>query len=203
MIVQVRNATNKLYILSKNAKIDMLRDFEKENYYNVLSNDRHLTAVFFRNWTKTFRNVAIMSFVEVFVDFTTIVANNAFNSTMQTQVFSTISLMTNSTDDKSLKIVMFNEITIFDHFFVYNILSIVAEIYFEIWRNTNDIVDVSKKKWISISTISNVKSNANKIYSLNSKNRKVVDKEFDRHHNNDKMSWTTKSTLYKYSIFVV
>ena len=181
----------------------MLRDFEKENYYNVLSNDRHLTAVFFRNWTKTFRNVAIMSFVEVFVDFTTIVANNAFNSTMQTQVFSTISLMTNSTDDKSLKIVMFNEITIFDHFFVYNILSIVAEIYFEIWRNTNDIVDVSKKKWISISTISNVKSNANKIYSLNSKNRKVVDKEFDRHHNNDKMSWTTKSTLYKYSIFVV
>ena len=49
MIVQVRNVINKLYILLKNVKIDILRDFEKKDCYNILSNNRYLTIVFSRS----------------------------------------------------------------------------------------------------------------------------------------------------------
>ena len=49
VVVQIRNAINKSVILSKHAKIDMLRDFEKKNCYHVSFDDRHLTVVSSRN----------------------------------------------------------------------------------------------------------------------------------------------------------
>ena len=44
-IVQIRNVINVSIILSKHAKIDMLRDFEKKDCYHVFFDDRHLTAI--------------------------------------------------------------------------------------------------------------------------------------------------------------
>ena len=49
VVVQIRNVINVSIILSKHAKIDMLRDFEKKDCYHVFSDDRHLTAISFRN----------------------------------------------------------------------------------------------------------------------------------------------------------
>ena len=44
-VVQIRNVINVSVILSKHAKIDMLRDFEEEGCYHVSSDDRHLAAI--------------------------------------------------------------------------------------------------------------------------------------------------------------
>ena len=40
---------------------------------------------------------------------------------------------------------------------------------------------------MSISTLSDAKSKINKMYSLSSKNKKIVDKKFDRLHKKSKM----------------
>ena len=56
---------------------------------------------------------------------------------------------------------------------------------------------------MSISTISDAKPFAVKIYSFSSKNRKMIDKKFDRLYEKEKMSWTEKSTTYDYSIFII
>ena len=44
-VVQIRNVINVSIILSKHAKIDMLRDFEKKNCYHVFFDDKHLTTI--------------------------------------------------------------------------------------------------------------------------------------------------------------
>ena len=54
-----------------------------------------------------------------------------------------------------------------------------------------------------ISTISNAKPFAIKIYSFNLKNKKMIDKKFDRLHKKKKMSCTKEFTIYNYLIFVV
>ena len=49
VVVQVRNASNKAYILFKNVKIGMLRNYEEKGCYIASSEDRHLVVVFSRN----------------------------------------------------------------------------------------------------------------------------------------------------------
>ena len=47
--IQIRNAFNKICIISRNAKMKKLRDYEKQKYYVVDLNTRHLTIVFSKN----------------------------------------------------------------------------------------------------------------------------------------------------------
>ena len=54
-----------------------------------------------------------------------------------------------------------------------------------------------------ISIISNAKSFAIKIYSFNSKNKEMMNKEFNRLHEKEKILWTEKFKIYDYSIFVI
>jgi len=42
-----------------------------------------------------------------------------------------------------------------------------------------------------------------KVYPLGTKDRKVVDKTFNKLHEQDRMSWTTTSTPFSYPVFVV
>lgn len=42
-----------------------------------------------------------------------------------------------------------------------------------------------------------------KVYSLNSKDRELVNKKFDDLHREDKMKWITRATQYEYSMFVI
>ena len=56
---------------------------------------------------------------------------------------------------------------------------------------------------MSIDLISNVKMQISKLYLLNKRNQKFVDKKFDKFHNQDKMSWIIKTTSHEYSIFVI
>ena len=96
-----------------------------------------------------------------------------------------------------------NDIIIYDNVSIYDRFFVVADAYFDIWRDSEDIVNISKKNWISISTITKTKSNAFKIYFLRSKNRTIIDKEFNRLHVENKMNWIIEFTSYDYFCFVI
>ena len=49
VVVQIRNILNRSYVLSKNAKIDMLRDFEKKECYLAASKNCYRTVSSFKS----------------------------------------------------------------------------------------------------------------------------------------------------------
>ena len=101
------------------------------------------------------------------------------------------------------KRVIFNDIIIYDNAFAYERLFIVADAYSDIWRDNEDIVNIFEKNWMSISTVTDTKSNVSKMYFLKSKNRKIIDKKFDRLHVEDKMNWIIEFIFYEYFCFVI
>ena len=99
---------------------------------------------------------------------------------------------------------MFNDIIIYDDEFVYVKLFIVAKIYFNIWqKKTTNIVNISKKNWMSINTIFNAKSNSTRVFKLDKQNRDVIDKKFDELHKQNKMNWIIQFISYAYFCFVI
>lgn len=98
---------------------------------------------------------------------------------------------------------MFNEIIVYDDNFVYNRLSTIAEVYFNIWKNIENIVNISEKNWMSIHINLESKSDAFKMYSLELKDCKLVNLKFDKLSWQKKMKWIIELTLYDYSVFVV
>ena len=86
---------------------------------------------------------------------------------------------------------------------VNNRLSTVAEAYSSIWGPANGVVNVPEDQWMSIPTLPEAKSEPAEVYPLSPEDRKFVDNEFDRLHQQGKMSWTTGPTPYAYPCFVV
>ena len=77
---------------------------------------------------------------------------------------------------------MLNDITIYNDNSTFNRIFTIIDAYSIVWKLTNKIVNVFKNQWMSIFIISDVKSKFAKIYFLNSKNRRFVDKKFDFLH---------------------
>ena len=207
IVVQIRNVNNKSYILFKNVKINMLRNYEEKNCYNTSSNNRHFAIVFSRSWIKILRNVVMMNLVEIFANF--INQAEISSSAQVNSIISITDVVSQVQNDSSnslfiLKIVMFIDITVFDEQFIYNRLFTVTNAYSKIWRDIEkNIVNISENQWMFISILSNAKSNVNKIYFFNSKDKKIINKKFDRFHKKDKLSWTDQFTFYDYSMFVI
>ena len=82
-------------------------------------------------------------------------------------------------------------------------IAAAAEAYPEIWRDTGGTVNVPEDQWMSIPTIPGAKPDSKKVYPLSPEDRKVADKEFDRLHQEGKMSWTEQPTPYEYPVLVV
>ena len=103
----------------------------------------------------------------------------------------------------SLKITMSNNITIYDDSSTYNRIFTIIDAYFNVWKSTNEIVNVFKNQWMIIFILFDAKSNSAKIYSHNFQNKKFVDEKFDRLHKQKKLNWTNEATSYAYFCFVV
>ena len=77
--------------------------------------------------------------------------------------------------------------------------------FFDLWHDI-DFVNVFEKNWMRISLKSDWKSqifDKVKIYSLDVKDRELIDKTFDELHVVDKMFWINEFTLFFYSMFCV
>ena len=79
--------------------------------------------------------------------------------------------------------------------------------YVNIWKDHRNIVDLSEKQWMDISLIDNwqekYKSGQAWVYSLDANNRTIVNKVFDKLHNQNWMKWITSFTSFSFSCFVV
>ena len=72
-----------------------------------------------------------------------------------------------------------------------------------LWKDFRNMVNVSKKQWMSINMLSGSKSSAAKIYQLNLKNKTVINQKFNKLHKQEKLKWTNKVTKYSFSVFVI
>ena len=116
----------------------------------------------------------------------------------------TVLEFSNSFANSKTKIVLFNEITLYNFEATHSFTKIVNE-FSNLWRDI-DFVDLSEENWMRISLKMNWESRVNekvKVYSLESRNKKLVDKIFDDLHASDKMFWTNEFTSFSYLVFCV
>ena len=226
--IQIKNASNTSFVVFKNMKINNLHDYKEKNCYIININDRYLVVVSASNWTrqiKWFAKYVVLTnliIINVFDDailsqsstyIVTLITFQASNDialsfflikSIHFNAFNSLFLFFASKINLLIqKTIMFNNVIIFDNVFAYAKLFTIVKSFFKIWRNTNDTINVPKFQWMFISMISKAKSFAIKMYSFNSRNKKMIDKKFDRLHEKKKMSWTKKFTIYDYLIFVV
>ena len=64
----------------------------------------------------------------------------------------------------------------------------IAFKYFEIWKNRDITIDISKKKWLQVNLKSRTKSVFVRIYLLSTKNRVFLDNEFDKLQADEKLT---------------
>ena len=103
--------------------------------------------------------------------------------------------------DFKLKHVLSSDVTMYEK----NVsdLASLVEAFQNVFQDFDIIVNISKKKWMSINFKSDAMFKINKIYSLKVKNRQFVDETFDKLYKQEKFHWTTQFTEFSYSIFVI
>ena len=77
--------------------------------------------------------------------------------------------------------------------------------YSTIWTNQK-FVKLSEKNWMKLSLKTNWENNVKekiRIYSLNARDKKVIDDTFDELQSQDKLTYITESTFFSFSCFVV
>ena len=103
-----------------------------------------------------------------------------------------------------VEIVLFNDVIVYN-FDELNSFVKIVEKFSTFWQNI-DFVEMSKKNWMKISLKSDWKkrvSKKTKMYSLNAKNKKLIDKIFDDLYRTDRMFWINQSTSFFYFCFCV
>ena len=104
----------------------------------------------------------------------------------------------------STKIIFFNDVII-HNFEIADFFVKIVEKFSILWNDT-EFVKLSKKNWIRIFLKSDWKNkiiDKAKIYSLDVKNRQLIDDIFDEFHRFEKFVWTNESTSFFYSIFCI
>ena len=102
------------------------------------------------------------------------------------------------------ELIMSNDVTIHQFVDTKSFVEIVYK-YSTLWKNIK-FVDLSQKNWMRISLKSNWKkriSNKTKIYSLNARDKKLIDKIFDDLQKQNRLFWINIFTLFNYSTFCV
>ena len=106
----------------------------------------------------------------------------------------------------SFEIILNNEIIIhrFNDVVVQIFKNLINE-YSNFWKKI-DFAKLSKENWINFFLKfdwENRISNKTKMYSLNTKNKKLIDETFDKFHESKKLNWIESFISFRYSIFCV
>ena len=103
-----------------------------------------------------------------------------------------------------MKIKLENDITMYDSAKIVEKFKHLIKEYSKIWSKNNKLMNIFIEDYMSIILKLNWAENlkSNKVYSLKIEDRKIVDEIFDALHQQDKMKWFIKATLFDYSIFV-
>ena len=76
-----------------------------------------------------------------------------------------------------------------------------------LWKDRSNVVDIPKTKWMDISLLDDwqekYKPGQAWVYPLGANDRAIVDKAFDKLHEQDRMEWTISLTPFSFPCFVV
>ena len=102
------------------------------------------------------------------------------------------------------EIIFSNDVTIHQSNVIQFFVNIIDE-FFALWKNI-DFVELSQNNWMSIFLKFDWKSQINnkiKIYSLDQRDKNLIDKTFDDFHEQNRLFWIIDLTSFNYSTFVV
>ena len=102
--------------------------------------------------------------------------------------------------------VFFNEVTVFTKTKQDKIaLSKVVSEFSSIWQNIIKTVNVTEKNMMHISLMNDWQKIKLliKIYSLSFKNKQVIDKTFNKLHDQEHMQWFNQVTSFRFSVFMI
>ena len=116
-------------------------------------------------------------------------------------VYSSTSYTSNALSDHKRQ--LDNEVMIYRDLKQQNQLKKLIAEFALFWKDFRNVIDVLKKQWMFINVLSSLKSSAVKIYLLSSKNKAVINQEFNKLHKQKKLKWTSKATEYSFSVFVI
>ena len=80
------------------------------------------------------------------------------------------------------KHIMLNEIIMYDKHDEAIIITIVINEFSKVWINQDNTVNISLKKWMFISLKLNALLKSVRVYSINSKNRELINEIFNKMH---------------------
>ena len=224
--VQIKNDRNVTVKISRKIRFDTLTKYEKKEYYQ-LNKTYHDVAIiisvkqmkiWFENLNnyETFHDTENSKFIFENFFFSKLLNNHLRNhksfdskssSDRKSNVFK-------NHDDRKIdlksaksrkKIVLWNDITMFDDFEIKKKLKTMIFRWKNLWNEKDSIVKISKSAHMPI----NLKSNwidhhkINRVYFVDVKNQKFIDEIFDKLHKQNKMKWSNSSIFFDYSVFVV
>ena len=104
----------------------------------------------------------------------------------------------------SFEITISFNITIYDSSsIVQQRLQSIAKIFFNIWKNNDDTINVFEKNWMSIKIIFDIKSESSRVYFVDSQDRKFINQKFNKLQREKKINWIRDATSYDFFVFVV
>ena len=184
-IVQIRNTSDKSFFLSTKYRLDTVQEYEKEEYYMIISANAHLIANskiarhdknIIKNWIKKI----------VIVDAAILAAfQDIFKSSTVTEIITSF------------------DIIVYDKFSIQTQLFKIVESYSRLWYNDDFIVNISEEKWISIKLKFDAKIETFKVYLLELDDRVFLDETFDKLYVQNRMKYITQSIEHEYSVFVI
>ena len=179
--IQVSNASHHSVTIPRRMRLEMLCDYNEKRCYLTSPENAHLAI---DQWTTTnIRSVTRAFFEESIIE----IQNKNKNFTKA----------------KTLtKLILNNEITIYDVKKNQAVLAQIAESYSDIWKDNDTPIKITSDQWMTILIKPDAKVTVAKVYSVGPKDRALIDDLFDRMHEQDRMKWSTTSTRHDYPVFV-
>ena len=215
--VLIRNDKNVSIMIFRNYRLDRIFELDFSNVFHIDSyvddDVTHLTIKKFKTihkneWFKKFIFVCVVIYVVVVaieisfstafvISSTVIILSKAFHLS---QIFVFEKLFAIAV----IEIVLFSDVTIYNSESSDFFAKIVKK-FSTLWHDI-DFVKMSKENWMRISLKSDWEkriSDKAKVYSLEVKDRKLMNKIFDELHRVDKMFWTNQFISFFYLCFCV
>jgi hypothetical protein len=185
--IMIRNDSSQSIKIFRNVRLDRITKIQYLNVFHVdldIKNyvERKSTQVHKKSWFKRVLKAAMIVYSAVV----------AISFTFE--------------EEKSANMILSNDVII--HNFTSRTIIAIFDLinqYLDLWKS-QEFVKLSKDQWMRISLRFDWKIRIfekTKIYSLKTKNKKLVDQIFDDLHAKKRLKYTTESTSFSYSVFVV
>lgn len=83
----------------------------------------------------------------------------------------------------------------------------VAEAFPNLWKDTGNVINIPESQWMEIPLVDNwkdiYKAGQARVYPVGVRDKQVIDKAFDKLHEQGRMEWITIATPFSFPCFVV